>query len=70
MTVRDIQGHLLELYGIEVLPDLVRVVTDAVLEPVAEWQNRAAGCALSSGVLRCLAGQGQGRRAGPSPKVA
>jgi putative transposase len=40
MTVRDIQAHLRELYGIEVSPDLVSVVTDAVLEQVAEWQNR------------------------------
>ena len=40
MTVRDIQGHLRELYGIDVSPDLVSVVTDAVLEQVAEWQNR------------------------------
>ena len=38
MTVRDIQGHLLELYGLEVSPDLNSTVTDAVLE-VAEWQN-------------------------------
>src|SRR5947209_11799242 len=40
MTVREIQGHLRELYGIEVSPDLISVVTDAVLEQVAEWQNR------------------------------
>ena len=40
MTVRDIQGHLHELYGIDVSPDLVSVVTDAILEQVAEWQNR------------------------------
>ncbi len=40
MTVRDIQGHLRELYGIDVSSDLVSVVTDAVLEQVAEWQNR------------------------------
>ena len=40
MTVRDIQGHLRELYGIDVSPDPVSVVTDAVLEQVAEWQNR------------------------------
>ena len=40
MTVRDIQAHLRELYGIDVSPDLVSVVTDAVLEQVAEWQNR------------------------------
>ena len=34
------QGHLLELYGLEVSPDLISTVTDAVLETVAEWQNR------------------------------
>jgi hypothetical protein len=28
MTVRELQGHLLELYGLEVSPDLVSTVTD------------------------------------------
>src|SRR4051795_7273229 len=40
MSVREIQGHLRDLYGIEVSPDLVSAVTDAVLEEIAEWQNR------------------------------
>lgn len=40
MTVREIQGHLQELYGVEVSPDLISRVTDAVLEEVREWQNR------------------------------
>lgn len=40
MTVREIRGHLEELYGVEVSPDLISAVTDAVLEEVAEWQNR------------------------------
>ena len=40
MTTREIQGHLRDLYGIEVSPDLVSAVTDAVLEEVTEWQNR------------------------------
>ena len=40
MTVREIQGHLMDLYGLEVSPDLISTVTDAVLETVAEWQNR------------------------------
>src|SRR3954469_11052995 len=40
MSTREIQGHLRELYGLEVSPDLVSAVTDAVLEEVAEWQNR------------------------------
>ena len=40
MTVREIRGHLEELYGIDVSPDLISAVTDAVLEEVTEWQNR------------------------------
>jgi putative transposase len=40
MSTREIQGRLRELYGIEVSPDLVSAVTDAVLDEVAEWQNR------------------------------
>jgi putative transposase len=40
MSTREIQGHLREIYGIEASPDLVSAVTDAVLEEVAEWQNR------------------------------
>src|SRR5512145_327430 len=35
MSTREIQGHLRELYGIEVSPDLISAVTDAVLEEVA-----------------------------------
>jgi len=40
MTVREIQGHLQDLYGVEVSPDLISRVTDAVLEEVRGWQNR------------------------------
>jgi putative transposase len=40
MSTREIAGHLRELYGIEVSPDLVSAVTDAVLDEVAEWQTR------------------------------
>ena len=40
MTVREIRGHLHELYGVEVSPDLISRVTDAVLEEVRDWQNR------------------------------
>src|SRR3954447_856200 len=34
MSVREIQGHLRDLYGIKVSPDLVSAVTDAVLEEI------------------------------------
>mgnify|MGYP001548407092 CR=1 FL=1 len=40
MTVREIQGHLLELYGTEVSPDLISRATNAVLEDVRAWQSR------------------------------
>lgn len=40
MTTREIQGHLHELYGVEVSPMLISNVTDAVLEDVKAWQNR------------------------------
>src|ERR1700751_1334824 len=40
LTVREIQGHLRELYQVEVSPDLISRVTDAVLDQVTAWQNR------------------------------
>lgn len=40
MSTREIQGHLAELYGTEVSPDLISRVTDAVLEDVQEWRKR------------------------------
>jgi len=40
MSTREITGHLRELYGIEVSPDLISAVTDAVLEEVTAWQAR------------------------------
>ena len=40
MSVRDIQAHLAELYGVEVGHDLISRVTDAVLDDVREWQAR------------------------------
>jgi putative transposase len=40
MSTREITGHLREMYGIDVSPDLISTVTDAVLEEVAAWQAR------------------------------
>jgi putative transposase len=40
MTVREIQGHLKELYATEISADLISSVTDAVIEEVRDWQNR------------------------------
>ena len=40
MTTRDIQGHLEEMYGVEVSPALISEVTDGVMEEVKAWQSR------------------------------
>ena len=40
MSVREIRGHLDELYGVEVSPDLISRVTDEVMDEVREWQSR------------------------------
>jgi len=40
MTDRDIKAHLEKIYNVEVSPDLISRVTNAVMEEVHEWQNR------------------------------
>jgi len=40
MTTREIEGHLLEIYGVEVSPMLVSQVTEAVQADVELWRNR------------------------------
>jgi putative transposase len=40
LTVREIQAHLIEIYGTEVSPQLVSTVTDGVLAEVTTWQSR------------------------------
>jgi putative transposase len=40
MSTREIQGHLQEMYGVEVSPGLMSEATDAVMEEVKAWQSR------------------------------
>jgi putative transposase len=40
LSTRDIKAHLEDIYGVEVSPDLISSVTEAVLEEVREWQSR------------------------------
>jgi len=40
MTTRDTQAHLQEIYGVEVSPELISKVTDAVLPELRAWQSR------------------------------
>jgi putative transposase len=54
MTTRDIRAHLREMYGVEVSPDLISRVTDAVVEELAEWQARPLDAAWFLGVVANL----------------
>jgi len=40
MSTREICAHVGELYGVEVSPELISKVTDAVLEELKDWQSR------------------------------
>jgi len=40
MTVREIQAFLAEMYGVEVSPEFISSVTDAVMAEVTGWQAR------------------------------
>ena len=40
MTSRDTQAHLQEIYGVEVSPELISKVTDAIIPELREWQQR------------------------------
>src|SRR6202048_2361283 len=40
MTVRDIQSHLREMYGVDVSAGLISEVTDSIQEEVKAWQDR------------------------------
>jgi putative transposase len=40
VTVREIQAFLAETYAVDVSPDLISTVTDAIVEEVTAWQAR------------------------------
>lgn len=40
LTVREIQAFLQEMYAVEVSPDLISAVTDAVVAEITAWQAR------------------------------
>ena len=41
MTMREMRGFLLESYGVDVSPEFISSVTDAVMAEVTIWQSRA-----------------------------
>lgn len=54
MTVREIQSHLIEMYGAEVSPTLISSVTDAVMEDVRQWQSRPLDAVYPVIYLDCI----------------
>lgn len=40
MTCREIKAHLEAIYGVEVSPDMISIVTDSVIDEVRAWQSR------------------------------
>ncbi len=54
MTVREIQGHLQEMYSIEVSPTFISSVTDAVIEEVKAWQSRPLDAIYPIVYLDCI----------------
>jgi len=40
MTTRDIQEHILELYGAEISPTMISHITEKILAVAHEWQSR------------------------------
>jgi putative transposase len=54
MTIREIQGHLEEIYSTKVSSDLISKVTDGVLEEIAVWQNRPLDSVYPILYLDCI----------------
>jgi putative transposase len=54
MTVRDIAGHLQDLYGVEIARDTISRVTDAVLEDVGAWRTRPLDAVYPIVYFDCL----------------
>jgi putative transposase len=54
MTVREIQGHLQEMYGVEVSPSLISQVTDAVMVGAMASQGRPLESLYPIVYLNCI----------------
>jgi putative transposase len=53
MTVREIQGHLEELYATQVSPTLISSVTDAVMDEAKTWPARPLEDAQGKSLQTC-----------------
>lgn len=64
MTTREIAGHLKEIYGTDVSPELISRATDSVKELLEDWRNRILEPFYPILFLDGLSDQRQGRRQG------
>jgi putative transposase len=56
LSTRDIQAQIQEWYGVEVSPQLISNVTDAVMDEVRQWQNRPLESLYPIVYMDCLVG--------------
>lgn len=54
MMVCEIQAHLQEMYGEEVSPSLISLVTDAVVDEVKVWRGRLLDAVYPIVYLDCI----------------
>lgn len=54
MSVREIQSHLMEMYGTEVSSTLISSVTDAVVDDIKQWQSRPLDAIYPVVYLDCI----------------
>jgi putative transposase len=54
MSVRDIESHLADLYGVEIKRDTISRVTDAILEDVEAWRTRPLDGVYPIAYFDCL----------------
>jgi transposase-like protein len=69
MTDRDIKAHLEKIYNVEVSPDLINRVTNAVLDEVREWQNRPLEKSYAIVYLDALRVKGKRREKLPEERL-
>jgi len=68
MTTREIEGHLKEIYGVEVSAGLISQVTEAVSEEVKTWQSRALEPIYGDRVPGCPVRENAARGPGGEPR--
>jgi transposase-like protein len=70
MSVRDIEAHLSDLYGVQIGRDTISRVTDAVLEDVQTWRTRPLDRVYPIAYCDCLMSRcARTARSQPAPAI-